>query len=94
MQELTSLVDRADDFSSNFETIPIELVYSDFKFDDIMRAVIPDELLNDNVNVKSYSVIGHIAHFNLRDKILDYKTLIGKFETFKILKNLKIIFLN
>ena len=26
VQELTSLVDRADDFSSNFETIPIELL--------------------------------------------------------------------
>ena len=61
--------------------LDVELTYDDFKFDDIMRAVIPDELLNENVNVKGYSVIGHIAHFNLRDKILDYKHMIGKQQT-------------
>ena len=55
----------------------IQLEYEDFKFDDVIRAVIPDNLLNENVNVKGYSIIGHIAHFNLRDKILDYKYLIG-----------------
>ena len=62
---------------SSFEQLLIELNYNDYKFDDIMKAVIPDDLLNENVNVKSYSIIGHIAHFNLRDKVLDYKSLIG-----------------
>ena len=64
---------------SVFEYLDVQLTYEDFKFDDIMRAVIPDELLNENVNVKGYSIIGHIAHFNLKDKILDYKNLIGSF---------------
>ncbi len=78
-KELLDLLDNNEinKFDSSFEQLSIELDYSDFKFDDIMKAVIPDDLLNENVNVKSYSVIGHIAHFNLRDKILDYKGLIG-----------------
>lgn len=74
-KDLRQLVDS--DLSESLESLPIQLDYSDYKFDDIMKAVIPDDLLNENVNVKSYSVIGHIAHFNLRDKILDYKHLIG-----------------
>lgn len=56
----------------------IDLEYTDFKFEDVVKAVIPDELLKENVNIKGYSVIGHIAHFNLREKILAYKNLIGK----------------
>lgn len=88
-QQIVSLIENnktVDDFNSCFESLPIELVYDDFKFDDIMKAVLPDELLNENVNVKSYSVIGHIAHFNLRDKVLDYKHLIGNL-LFHILKS-------
>ena len=57
----------------------LELEYSDFKFEDVVKAIIPDELLKENVNIKGYSVIGHIAHFNLREKILDYKHIIGMY---------------
>jgi tRNA (guanine37-N1)-methyltransferase len=72
----------ADDFSieSLLETKPIQVTYEDLKFDDVMRAILPDTLLNENIKVKSYSVIGHIAHFNLRDQVLDYKHIIGKEE--------------
>ncbi len=55
----------------------LNLEYSDFKFEDVIKAIIPDDLLKENVNIKGYSVIGHIAHFNLREKILEYKNLIG-----------------
>ena len=72
-----------EDESKNGLATPVEqkeidLEYSDFKFEDVVKAVIPDELLKENVNIKGYSVIGHIAHFNLREKILAYKNLIGK----------------
>ncbi len=63
--------------TSFIENIQVNLDYDDFKFDDILKAIIPDELLKENINVKGYSVIGHIAHFNLKDKVLEYKTLIG-----------------
>lgn len=59
------------------ETKTIKLSYDDLKFDDVIKAVIPNELLDDNLNVKGYSIIGHIAHFNLRNEVLDYKYVIG-----------------
>jgi tRNA (guanine37-N1)-methyltransferase len=62
------------------DQLPVELNYDDFKYEEVIKAIIPDELLNDHVGAKSYSIIGHIAHFNLRDKILDYKNLIGKIQ--------------
>jgi len=75
------------------EEITLKLEYSDFKFEDIVKAIIPDELLKENVNIKGYSVIGHIAHFNLREKILDYKNIIGiKFLKIFIFKKSQIQF--
>ncbi len=75
---------KLDDF---LEKINVELNYEDLRFEDVMKAILPDDLLNENITAKGYSVIGHIAHFNLREKILDYKRLIGKFkvERFKFL---------
>lgn len=64
--------------SDNYvEEKTLNLEYSDFKFEDVIKAIIPDDLLQENVNIKGYSVIGHIAHFNLKTKILEYKNLIG-----------------
>lgn len=54
------------------------IAYEDLKFEDVLKAILPDDILNENISAKSYSIIGHIAHFNLRDKILDYKEIIGK----------------
>lgn len=65
---------------SLIENLPIEVSYDDLKFDDVMKAIIPDNLLNENIGVKGYSIIGHIAHFNLRDQVLDYKNIIGEFK--------------
>ena len=59
------------------EKIHVDLKYEDLKFEDVMKAILPDDLLNENITAKGYSVIGHIAHFNLREKILDYKHIIG-----------------
>ena len=80
----TDLIEMLKNGSNNdlkpeefIEKINIELNYDDLKFEDVMRAILPDELLNENLTAKGSSVIGHIAHFNLREKILDYKHLIG-----------------
>lgn len=73
---------KGDESKNNLENFveikELDLEYSDFKFEDIIKAIVPDDLLKENVNIKGYSVIGHIAHFNLREKILDYKFLIGE----------------
>lgn len=60
-----------------FEKKKVIVTYEDLKFEDVLKAILPDSILNENINAKSYSIIGHVAHFNLRDKILDYKHIIG-----------------
>lgn len=81
-QEFLSILKQDKNFDisepkNSVESLPIELSYEDLKFEDVMKAIIPENLLNENVNVKGYSIIGHIAHFNLRDKVLEYKNIIG-----------------
>jgi tRNA (guanine37-N1)-methyltransferase len=76
------LIDRLEsehkvNFSENFVRLDVKLTYDNFKFDDIVRAILPDSLTEDNLGVKGFSIIGHIAHFNFRDELLDYKKIIG-----------------
>ncbi|XP_027229731.2 tRNA (guanine(37)-N1)-methyltransferase isoform X1 [Penaeus vannamei] len=52
----------------------IVLNYDNWKAEDILRAVLPE---NQEAG-QSYSIIGHILHLNLRDYVLPYKTLIGE----------------
>ncbi|KAJ1877112.1 tRNA(m(1)G37)methyltransferase [Coemansia sp. RSA 1722] len=50
------------------------LDYEHWSADEILKAVLPDS----NEAPTSYEQIGHIAHMNLRDQYLEYKTLIGQ----------------
>jgi tRNA (guanine37-N1)-methyltransferase len=78
-QDLLKLLNEDEkDLNLLIENLQIQVGYDDLKFEDVIKAIIPDNLLTENVNVKGYSIIGHIAHFNLRDKILDYKNIIGQ----------------
>ena len=70
-------ISNSEKITDSIEKINVELDYNDLKFEDVMKAIIPDGLLNENITAKGYSVIGHIAHFNLKDQILDYKNIIG-----------------
>lgn len=80
IQEISKLAENnAEIYTDLTHYLTINLRYEDLKFDDVMKAIIPDEIINENVNVKGYSIIGHIAHFNLRDQVLEYKNIIGKF---------------
>lgn len=79
IQEISKLAENSEEICSSLtHYLTINLHYEDLKFDDVMKAIIPDEIINENVNVKGYSIIGHIAHFNLRDQVLEYKNIIGK----------------
>ncbi|KAJ2780053.1 tRNA(m(1)G37)methyltransferase [Coemansia javaensis] len=48
--------------------------YDHWTADEVLRAVLPDETQAPT----SYEQVGHIAHMNLRDEYLEYKTLIGQ----------------
>ncbi|KAJ1898342.1 tRNA(m(1)G37)methyltransferase [Kickxella alabastrina] len=52
----------------------VTLNYEHWSADEILKAVLPDS----SEAPTSYEQIGHIAHMNLRDQYLEYKTLIGQ----------------
>lgn len=52
----------------------LTLTYENWMYDEILDAVLPEGI----EGVGGFSVIGHIAHLNLRDNLLNYKQLIGK----------------
>ncbi|KAL8699644.1 MAG: hypothetical protein Q9224_001322 [Gallowayella concinna] len=53
----------------------LRLDYSYWTYYDIVSAIIP-ETKHDEIPV-GFSVVGHVAHLNLRDQYLPYKTLIA-----------------
>ena len=61
------------DVKLEVKDVHLTLTYNNWSFEEIMRAVLPPE-----APVSGFSLIGHIVHFNLRDEILDYKSIIGK----------------
>lgn len=53
----------------------VMLTYENWTYDEVLDAVLPE----GQEGVGGFSVIGHIAHLNLKDHLLEYKNLIGKF---------------
>ena len=80
-------LDSAGDFNQNnkeffsvngvclesFQHYSLTLSYENWTYDEILDAVLP----KDADSVGGFSTVGHIAHLNLRDHLLDYKHLIG-----------------
>jgi tRNA (guanine37-N1)-methyltransferase len=64
----------------SFDFIQITITYVNYTIEQVIKAILPDDLMKDKcVNTGSgYSIIGHIAHFNLRDEVLPYKHTIGE----------------
>ena len=80
-EDCKKILEQKYDFNKNehFNYIDVKMTYEDFQYDDIISFILTDELLNENLNAKSFSTIGHIAHFNLKNELTDYKYIIGKF---------------
>jgi len=58
----------------SFDFTEVTLTYANYTIEQVIKAIIPDDLIDEkHVNTGSgYSLIGHIAHFNLRDEVLSY----------------------
>jgi tRNA (guanine37-N1)-methyltransferase len=71
---ITKYVEESFDFTQ------IIVTYANYSIDQIIKAILPDDLGKDKtINTGSgYSLIGHIAHFNLKDAVLPYKYIIGE----------------
>lgn len=73
--KFSSFVDLNLTFVSveNLNYLDIELNYSNWDHDQVLKAVLPEKLM-----LSSYSTIGSIVHVNLKPELLEYKTIIGQ----------------
>ncbi|XP_057290591.1 uncharacterized protein LOC130613267 [Hydractinia symbiolongicarpus] len=63
-----------DEEGALFTTHEIELTYKDFNLEEILKKVLPED---SEELVSSFETVGHIAHVNLKENLLDFKHLIG-----------------
>ncbi|XP_064625275.1 tRNA (guanine(37)-N1)-methyltransferase-like [Lineus longissimus] len=59
---------------SQFSTYDIDLGYENWPADEILRGILPE----DQDSVSGFTLIGHIAHLNLKSHLLEYKNVIGE----------------
>lgn len=52
----------------------VQLTYENWSAEEILKAILPDGV----PNVTGFSVVGHVAHLNLKDSHQPYKHVIGK----------------
>jgi tRNA (guanine37-N1)-methyltransferase len=81
IQKIPSIAMYAEE---SFDFTPITITYENYSIDQVIKAILPDDLGKDKpINTGSgYSLIGHIAHFNLKDAVLPYKYIIGEFRSY------------
>jgi tRNA (guanine37-N1)-methyltransferase len=60
--------------AGDFGKSEIEITYANWKYKEILDAVLPSNL----DSVSSYSRVGHVIHLNLREELSPYKFLIGQ----------------
>ncbi|ODV82558.1 hypothetical protein CANARDRAFT_205009 [[Candida] arabinofermentans NRRL YB-2248] len=65
-----------DSNNGKFQLQSIELDYSYWKAEQILKAILPVELHDDVPS--SFTVTGHLAHLNLREEFKPYDRLIGQ----------------
>jgi tRNA (guanine37-N1)-methyltransferase len=60
-----------------FTCIPhnVHVGYENLTSDEVLRKLLPEEIREIP---SSFEQVGHIAHLNLRDEVLPYKSLIGQ----------------
>lgn len=56
----------------NFFHIQKTITFDNWKISDLIQAVLPD-----NLRFSGYTIVGHIAHFNLRSELIQYKYVLG-----------------
>ena len=60
----------------DFLPYTLKLDYDYWKSEEILAAVLPEELLNEIPC--GFTIVGHVAHLNIRDQYLPYKEMIGQ----------------
>jgi tRNA (guanine37-N1)-methyltransferase len=57
------------------EIFILKVSYENIAVEDVLRKILPAEVVEIP---SSFEQVGHIAHLNLREEVLQYKKLIGK----------------
>lgn len=65
-----------DQTSIEFIPYTLKLNYDYWKSEEILAAVLPEELLHEIPC--GFTIVGHVAHLNIRDQYLPYKEMIGQ----------------
>lgn len=65
-----------DQTTIDFIPYTLRLDYDYWKSEEILAAVLPEELLNEIPC--GFTIVGHVAHLNIRDQYLPYKKMIGQ----------------
>ena len=58
----------------SIDSLAVSLTYDNWTADEIIRSVLP----GDVPHVTGFTVVGHVAHLNLKEQHADYRYLIGK----------------
>lgn len=67
---------KIQDYNIAIQEYTMRLDYNFWKADDILRAVLPEDLIDDVPS--GFAQAGHVAHLNLRDDFKPYGKLIGQ----------------
>lgn len=77
---LTKIPEDMKEYNKNHGGIPeiytLKICYDDIAVDEVLRKVLPENVLEIP---SSFEQVGHIAHLNLREEVLQYKYLIGDY---------------
>lgn len=68
--------DILDQTTIDFIPYNLKLTYDYWKSEEILAAVLPENLL-DEIPC-GFTIVGHVAHLNIRDQYLPYKQMIGQ----------------
>lgn len=74
LSEDQTFADLKKQFALEEEQREVTLNYENFNHQEILTAI----LSADQLNISSFSVIGHIIHLNLKDEFQPYRSVIGQ----------------
>lgn len=66
----------SENVSVSFVPYNLKLDYDFWKTEEILSAIMPEELLDEIPS--GFTIVGHVAHLNIRDQYLPYKSIIGQ----------------
>lgn len=69
-------VEKIKEYNISIQPYVLHLDYKFWKTDDILRAVLPEDLISEIPT--GFAQAGHVAHLNLRDEFKPYGSLIGQ----------------